>query len=411
MRETLAKLLAAATLVLVLGLVLLFGWRQQQRIEQASMTVDPASWAALYPQHYASFMRTADNYGRTDHGGSEPYDKLAAKPFRLRAFAGNAFALDYKAARGHYYAQSDQRDSRRTRERNPPAGCINCHAAEAPALIATLGWEQLHAMDYNALRGDLHFGSACSDCHAPDTMALQVTRPALLTALQSQGVDTTALTRDELRTYVCAQCHVEYYFTSAGQQLVLPWALGRGLEQVEAYYDNIGFSDWTHAETGAAMIKMQHPETELYGAGVHAQLGVTCADCHMPAVTEQRLRISDHWIRSPLVQIEAACGSCHERGTPDSLRARSVALQDQTVALLAVAEAALTDLMDAIVAAQQSGVSDEALREARYAQRRAQLRWDFIDAENSTGFHAAAEARRLLEAAAALAREGTAALQ
>jgi len=406
MRETLAKLLALTTLCLLLGVALLYGVRQEARMGALASSIDPAEWAERYPQHHASFMRTAENYGRTAHGGSEPYDKLAANPFRARAWAGNAFALDYKAARGHFYALSDQRQSRRTREREQPAGCINCHAAEAPALIAELGWQELHALPYDAVQAGLQHGSSCADCHAPDTMALRITRPALLNALQTQGIDAASLSRQDLRSYVCAQCHVEYYFRSGSNELVLPWREGRRIEDIERYYDSSGHVDWIHAETGAPLLKAQHPESELHGTGIHATLGLACADCHMPPVQEAGLRISDHWLRSPLTQVEAACMRCHGRDSPDSLRARVVVIQDNTVALLRETETALGALMDSIVAAREAGANESVLATARQAQRSAQLRWDFIDAENSTGFHSSLEAQRILTDAIRIAVEG-----
>lgn len=406
MREKLARLLASCTALLIVGMVLWFALLQETRIENAGEGVDPASWAELYPQHYASFMRTAENYGRTRYGGSEPYDRLQDNPFRQRAWAGYAFELEYTEARGHFHALADQRASRRTREREQPAGCINCHAAEAPGLIAEQGWIELHSKQLADVDANLHFGSSCSDCHAVDTMALAISRPALLNALAAQGVDAAELGRAELRTYVCSQCHVEYYFRDTDQTLTFPWAQGRRVEDIERYYEEVAHTDWVHPQTGAALIKMQHPESELHAAGLHAARGVSCADCHMPTVQEAGLRISDHWIRSPLLQIEAACLGCHRRETVATLTARVYGVQDATVALLGNAEKALTGLMDAIVAARADGATDAELADARGAHRRAQLRWDFIDAENSTGFHAPDEAARILRDAAAIADAG-----
>lgn len=48
---------------------------------------------------------------------------------------------------------------------------------------------------------------------------------------------------------------------------------------------------------------------------------------------------------------------------------------------------------------------DEDLAEARAFHRAAQLRWDFVDAENSMGFHSPQEAVRVLGHAADLARQ------
>jgi nitrite reductase (cytochrome c-552) len=405
MRERIAKLIAAATGLLVVAGVLLFGVLQQRTMSGVGEQLDPQAWAALYPRHYEATMRTAENYGRTDHGGSEPYDKLAANPFRRRAWAGYPFELEYNAARGHYHAQADQRESRRTLEVRQPAGCINCHAAEAPRLIETYGWLGLHRMDYDDVKDDVHFGTSCADCHEPATMALRLTRPAFVDALRRGGVDPSAATRAEMRSYVCAQCHVEYYFRGADRELVLPWGQDRRAEDIERYFDDAQYSDWTHTESGAPLIKIQHPEFELYSTGIHAALGVACADCHMPYVQEGGLRISDHWIRSPLTQIDNACLGCH-RISESRLRARTVDVQNRTVELLGNAEAAIGELIDAIVAAQAAGAADAALEDARRAHRRAQLRWDFVDAENSTGFHSSLEAARLLTDAVDFARDG-----
>jgi nitrite reductase (cytochrome c-552) len=95
---------------------------------------------------------------------------------------------------------------------NQPGACANCHAAETPQLIAELGWEQFNRTPYNDLKEQLHLGTSCADCHDPDTMELRITRPALKNALEARGIDLGKATRQDMRTYVCAQCHVEYYF-------------------------------------------------------------------------------------------------------------------------------------------------------------------------------------------------------
>lgn len=381
MRERLAKLVAVSSGLIVVALALLFGWQQSNRMDQLDGELDPRAWAGLYPLHVRSYQRGEE------HSAGRPTDRLAANPFRERAWAGNAFALEYNAARAHHYAQIDQQQSRRTREREQPAGCINCHAAEAPELIDAFGWDDLHAMSYNELREELHFGSSCLDCHDPRSMELRITRPALRDALATNGIDVDQASRQDMRSYVCAQCHVEYYFENSGNRLTLPWSNGLGLEDIEQYYDEAGFSDWSHAETDAGLVKIQHPNFELHNAGIHAARDIACADCHMPLVQEDGVQISDHWIRSPMAQPEQACMNCHQ-GTVQQLVARTAALQQNTRSLLDNTETALSDLMSAIVEAREAGAPDEALDEARQAHRRAQLRWDFIDADASGGFHA-----------------------
>ncbi|MEX1198373.1 MAG: ammonia-forming cytochrome c nitrite reductase subunit c552 [Pseudohongiellaceae bacterium] len=399
MRERLAKLVALGSGIIVVAMALLFGWQQSVRMDRLGGELDPRAWAELYPLHVRSHLRGEE------HSSGKPTDRLAANPFRQRAWAGNAFSLEYNAARSHHYAQIDQQDSRRTQEREQPAGCINCHAAETPELVERFGWDALHAMSYNELRDEVHFGSSCLDCHDPKTMELRITRPALRDALLASDIDPEQASRQDMRSYVCAQCHVEYYFEPAGNRLTLPWAGGRRLEDIEQYYDDIGFSDWTHAETGAGLIKVQHPNFELHNEGIHAARDIACADCHMPQVKEGGVQISDHWIRSPMAQPEAACMNCHQ-GDTRRLIQRTADLQQNTRSLLDNTETALSELMDAIVAARNSGADDQALREARQAHRRAQLRWDFIDADASKGFHAGQEAVRLLSEAIDMAHAG-----
>lgn len=405
MREKMAKSIAAGTGLAIIAAAVLFGILQQRVVKTVENEIDPAAWAAIFPRHYHSLMNTRTDYGRTTYGGSTPYDKLASNPFRLRAWAGHPFELEYNAARGHYYAQVDQQKSRRTRERDQPAACIHCHAAEAPLLIKEYGWEGVHTLRYNELRSRLHHGTSCRDCHSPTTMELQITRPAFLNAMARRGIDVSAAGRQEMRSYVCAQCHTEYYFRGPNQELVLPWNHGVRVEDIERHFDEYEFQDWTHAKTGASLIKIQHPEFEFFSTGVHYESGVACADCHMPYRREGGALISDHWIRSPLTNLNNACQSCHA-ASEDQLRARVVEIQHRTVELLEIAEAALTDLMAAIVAAQEAQVRDEILEDARRFHRRAQLRWDFVDAENSTGFHSPQEAARILTHAVDLARRG-----
>jgi nitrite reductase (cytochrome c-552) len=223
-------------------------------------------------------------------------------------------------------------------------------------------------------------------------------------------VDWTTASRQEMRTYVCAQCHVEYYFKGDNKVLTFPWSQGLTIDDIEAHYDAYEFKDWTHAETNAPMIKIQHPEFEMASTGLHAQSGVACADCHMPYVREGAIKVSDHWLRSPLTNIAQACQTCH-RQDEALLETRINTIQGRTASLLRLTEEALLDAMDAIVAAQEAGATDEQLAEARHLHRRASLRWDFVSSENSTGFHSPQEAARVLAEAINYARQAQIAAQ
>jgi len=373
-------------------------------VDIAENEIDPAVWGQNFPIHYDRFMMTQTDYGRTAYGGSEVYSKLEAYPAMVRIWAGYAFSKDHNEERGHYYAQIDQANTQRVQLVNQPGACINCHAAETPLLIAEMGWENFNRTPYNEQAGNLHFGSSCSDCHDPTTMDLRITRPALVTGLAARGIDVSQATRQEMRTYVCAQCHVEYYFLGEDKVVTFPWSQGYTADDIEAHYDTYGFRDWVHAETGADMIKIQHPEYELSTTGIHARSGVSCADCHMPFMREGGIKISDHWVRSPLVNLNNACQPCHNIPEED-LRARVLTIQTTTAGLLRDTEEALIAAIDAIVAAMEAGATDEQLVEARQFQRAASLRWDFISSENSTGFHSPQEAARVLANAIDYARQ------
>jgi nitrite reductase (cytochrome c-552) len=373
-------------------------------VEIGENELDAAVWGQNFPDQYDSFMRTELNTGQTPYGGSDPYSKLERYPDMVRIWAGYAFSVDHNEERGHFYSNIDQMETERVKVVEQPGACANCHAGEAPQLIAEMGWEEFNHTPYNELKSELHTGSTCADCHAPDTMALRITRPGFINAMELRGVDVTKASRQEMRTYVCAQCHVEYYFAGENKVLTFPWEEGLTVDNIETYYDSYGFKDWTHKETGAPMIKMQHPEFELYSQGLHAQSGVACADCHMPYIREGGVKVSDHWLRSPLTNVSNSCQTCHRFPEADLVERINV-IQSRTAELLRQSEAALIDAIDAIVAAQDAGATDEELAEARQLHRSASLRWDFISSENSTGFHAPQEAARVLADSIDIARQ------
>ena len=366
--------------------------------------LDPAVWGLNYPRQYDSFMRTQDDTFSTPYGGSVVYSKIERYPAMARLWAGYAFSKDHDEERGHFYALTDQLETQRIQLVDQPGACANCHAAETPLLIEEMGWDAFNSTPYNELKANLHTNTSCNDCHNPQTMELRITRPALLNGLEAAGIDITQASRQDMRTYVCAQCHVEYYFAGENKELTFPWAQGLNIDNIESYYDEYGFKDWTHAETGAPMIKIQHPEFEMWSSGLHAKSGVACADCHMPYMREGSVKVSDHWLRSPLSNINNACQTCHQQDEV-ALEERIVTIQTRTAELLRLSEEAILDAMDAIVAAKEAGATDAQLAQALQLHRRASLRWDFVSSENSTGFHSPQESARVLAMAIDFARQ------
>jgi nitrite reductase (cytochrome c-552) len=217
-------------------------------------------------------------------------------------------------------------------------------------------------------------------------------------------------TRQEMRTYVCGQCHVEYYFKGAGKRLEYPWGKGLTADSILAYHDSTGHADWTHTISGARVLKAQHPEFELYNQGIHARSGVACADCHMPFKREGAMKISDHHVRSPVLNLNRACQTCH-KWTEDELLARITTIQDRTFEMRNMAIDAVLQLAKEIATEVRRDSTSPDVRLAREYQRKAQFLADFIEAENSMGFHADQEAARILARSIDYSRRGQMALR
>jgi len=420
-------------------LVNIFERKQEARnpfyrvVELTDETEDPAVWGKNFPLQYDDYRRTVDQV-RTRYGGSEALprtptqadprsivaqSKLEEDPRLKKMWAGYAFARDFREERGHAYMLDDQTFTERQLAVKQPGTCLNCHASlyvpykKLGGGDLIKGFEAMNQMPFAEARKLVAHPVACIDCHDSRTMQLRVTRPGFIEGIRSAkaaaGVKDFDVNRDatrqEMRAYVCGQCHVEYYFKGPEKRLVFPWAKGLKVEEILAYYDEAKFKDWTHAETGAPVLKAQHPEFEMWNQGIHARSGVTCADCHMPYKREGALKISDHHVRSPLLNINRACQTCH-KWPEEELRARAETIQNRTFKLRNVAMDALMDLIDNLKAAKAAGKSDAELAPAQDFQRKAQFYLDFVEAENSTGFHAPQEAARILGESIDFSRKG-----
>jgi nitrite reductase (cytochrome c-552) len=431
-------------------------------VDVTEETTDPAPWGRNWPRQYDAYLRTADTT-RTQFGGSEalPEQKLERDPWLARIFAGYAFAIDYRDRRGHAFMLHDQEETRRVTERPQPGACLHCHASVMPTYRrlgkgdVMAGFEATGKLSYADAHAELvktgsnnpvgggtnaekvHTDGAhpvsCVDCHDPQTMELRVTRPGFLNGIAALAASEEPVphlksieqwragkraapydpnvdgTRQELRSFVCGQCHVEYY-CGPKTTLFFPWAKGLKVEQIEATYDEFRFADghrffdWKHAETGAEVLKAQHPEFELWSQGIHARSGVSCADCHMPYTREGALKVSDHHVRSPLLNVSRACQVCHPYPEEEIL-GRVSTIQNRTHELMQRAAAANVAMLDRLKAAKAGGASEEQLAPALELQRKAQWRLDYVAAENSMGFHAPAEAARILAESIDYARQ------
>ncbi len=378
-------------------------------VEIAAMEPDSAAWGINFPNQYSSFIQTENNNTRTNYGGSEPFSKLEVDPRLVTLFAGYGFSKEYNEDRGHANSLTDVQETARVGEKTPGT-CYSCKSANNPSLWDQMGMAEYDKTPFSELGNHIDQPIGCANCHDADTMRLVVTNPALEEALEAQGKDWRTFTRQEMRTVVCANCHVEYYFLGEGKYLTFPWANGTNIDQIAAYYAQTFASgafvkDWEHPQSGAPMIKMQHPEYELFTAdSTHYNAGVACADCHMPYTREGAAKYSDHNVQSPLLNAETACGACH--ANVDYVTSRVKTIQDQVSATMLATEDAIVEAIGAIeAAAAVPDVDETLLNEARMLHRESQLYWDFIAAENSMGFHNPEEALRILAHATDLARQ------
>ena len=235
----------------------------------------------------------------------------------------------------------------------------------------------------------------CADCHEPENMNLHISRPALIEAFARQGRDITKATPQEMRSLVCAQCHVEYYFKGDGKYLTFPWDKGFTVEDMEAYYDNEGFYDYIHKLSRAPILKAQHPDYEICQMGIHGQRGVSCADCHMPYKSEGGVKFSDHHIQSPLAMIDRTCQTCH-RESEETLRNNVYERQRKANEIRNRLEQELAKAHIEAKFAWDKGATEDQMKDVLALIRQAQWRWDFGVASHGGSFHAPQEIQRIL---------------
>ena len=379
-------------------------------VEIAPMEPDSAKWGINFPNQWASLQQTEFNNIDTTYGGSSKFSWLERDPRQKILFAGYPFSKEYNDDRGHMNMLTDVRETDRLNlndedPKHTPATCYSCKSGDNPGLWADMGMAAYDAMTFNEMTPNIQNTIGCANCHEAGTMRLIVTNPALMEAFEAQGKDWTTFSRQEMRTVVCANCHVEYYFAGPEKYLTFPWVNGTRIDEIISYYNEIGFKDWEYPEAGTPMLKAQHPEYEFFTAGsTHYNAGVSCADCHMPYVSDGAAKYSSHDVHSPLINPEQACGQCH---TDVEYVVRRVNLiQDQVAETKIATEDAIIDAISAIKAAAANPNVDAALLDqARQLHREAQYMWDFLSAENSTGFHNPEYALKICADATNLARQ------
>lgn len=446
-------------------------------------------WGKNFPSQLDSFAAMEYVSFETPYAGSLPYSKLIRWPAATVFWDGYAFSVDYNRPRLHFYNQIDQIETMRNNKeylnthglpkfKGQPGSCVNCHSGHLTAMMVDSdygladkepakaaskpmpffdvdkengearkrAWTQMNSMPYHDViamigekhgddpYGGSHLGMACADCHHPDDMSLRVTRPGFVNAMAKRGYEADAksgikASRAEMRSYVCMQCHVEYYMPEG--EIVYPWSEWPKdepfkIEFFDEYYDKTYADgsfpfDYKHKQTDAPIVKMQHSEAELTSTGIHARSGVSCSDCHLPYKREGAMKVTNHTMQTPFADITASCKTCHMQ-SEDELVERINFVQNRHSYELRKCENALLALIQDIVVAreelakhgefaglsgdEQKSAISEALKDALWQQRRAHMRWDFAFSENSYGFHGPQEAARIIGQCQEHARKG-----
>ena len=392
------------------------------KVDPADAAIDPARWGKLYPIHYQQWKLTSEptpaglsKYKRGYDVGEERRDKLDEYPFLALLYNGWGFGAEYNEPRGHYYMVQDQLEVDPGRIKAGGA-CLTCKTPYAPKLAKEMG-SAYFSTPYKEVLARLPkdkqtLGVACVDCHDNSGMALKISRGFTLgKALKEIGLDEAKLTREQKRTFVCAQCHVTYMIPKDNDMhstnVIFPWAGSKeGHITIENIIKQIKTSpangEWVQAVTGFKLAFIRHPEYEFYSnQSPHYMAGVTCADCHMPMMMADGQELTDHRIMSPLKGSMSACAACHAE-TPAQLRQKVIDIQDRfTDRYLKTGYAVATDakLFEMANRAKGAGkqIDQELYMTAREHYEQAFYRLIFLGAENSTGFHNPVEAMRVID--------------
>jgi nitrite reductase (cytochrome c-552) len=353
-------------------------------------------WGKIYPTHWESYQKGLQTDSKTKYGGNVRESKLEIFPYLKTLYAGLGYSEEFWEPRGHPYALDDINSVPGSRKKTGGA-CLTCKSPQVPDLIEEYGTD-FYTTPFDEMVKHVNDPIGCADCHDPETNELRISRPALIKAFERQGKDITKATQQEMRSLVCAQCHVTYYFLDGTKETTFPWDEGLKADETYNYFQKRNYTEWKHPITQADLVKARHPDYELFIDSTHHSAGVSCADCHMPYVKEedQDTKHTSHWWVSPLLTIEESCSQCHPQGE-EYLRDRVYAIQDQHNELMDLAAQAMIKAVENIETALKSeGVNQELLAKSQEIYRKAFWYFDWVSTANSVGFHNPQEAAKFL---------------
>ncbi|MEZ9006838.1 ammonia-forming nitrite reductase cytochrome c552 subunit [Vibrio sp. 10N.247.311.59] len=346
-----------------------------------------------HPDQYHSWRQTSESEAIED--------ALKEDPNMVILWAGYGFAKDYNKARGHFYAVDDVRQTLRTggptdENSGPmPMACWSCKSPDVARVIEERGEDGYFEGKWARLGNEIVNPIGCADCHDTQSEgfkngepALKVTRPYVERAFEAIGKKFDEQSRLDQQASVCAQCHVEYYFTGPTKGVKFPWDKGTRVEQMEEYYDGIGFKDWTHKVSKAPMLKAQHPGFETWREGIHGKNKVVCADCHMPKVTKEDGTVyTDHKVGNPFDRFEDTCANCHTQSKETMLNIVS-SRKAQVLNMKLTAEKQIVAAHFEAGAAWEAGATEQEMEPILLDIRHAQWRWDYAIASHGVHMHA-----------------------
>ncbi|PSW10070.1 ammonia-forming cytochrome c nitrite reductase subunit c552 [Photobacterium rosenbergii] len=375
---------------------------EEQPAEKERIEARNEAFAAAHADQYKSWEATKES----DH----IEDALEGDPNMVILWAGYGFAKDYNKARGHYYALTDVRETLRTggpQDANSgpmPMACWSCKSPDVARVIDERGEDGYFEGKWARLGSEISNTIGCADCHNTNSEdfkqgkpALALSRPYAARAMEAIDKKFEDGSRLDQQAQVCGQCHVEYYFQKQSHNSVkFPWDMGTGVDEMEVYFDNIGFSDWTHGLSKAPMIKAQHPEYETWRDGIHGKNNVTCIDCHMPKVqNEDGVVFTDHKIGNPFDRFEDTCANCHTQDK-ETLQGIVSTRKAQVLEMKLRAEKQIVAAHFEAKAAWDAGATEEEMKPILTDIRHAQWRWDYAIASHGVHMHAPEVALRVL---------------